>query len=131
MHARPDATVILAGLARFLDDAVTPALAAEERSVAFRLRIATALCHQLAFELMGADTQETAELERLHTLLGLPAPGPLGRPLRRAALEQGNRALCERLKAPDPSREELAAIHEHLRQTLAEQIAILNPRFAL
>jgi hypothetical protein len=130
MQERPDKSVLLDAVAQLLLAEVQYAVA--DKRLAFRVLIAANLASIVSNELRTEDERATAELLRLQALLpgtleGDPVQLPAGR--RRQALGTMNHELSRRLRARRVSPEERVAIQVHLKQTLLETLAVVNPRF--
>lgn len=130
VQQRPDKATLLDAVAQFLVSEVYPAV--PDKKLNFRVLIAANLATMVSAELKTADERETAELSRLRALLpGVvqEEPAKLTAQARAEALVSLNRELATRLRERRLSREELARAHEHIKQTLTETLAVVNPRF--
>lgn len=122
---RPDASALLAGVARFLEDELgqAPALAAE-RGLAFRLKIASSLLRSLAHEGPEAAGLAAAEAARFSALLGrAPEAG------HDAGLAPLEAELCRRAREDPPSSTEQARWRAAVGAGLAARLRARNPRF--
>lgn len=117
---RPDAATVLSGLADWL-----PALAPEDRGVAFRLKIAESLLRSLASESPRRSELDRQERQRLQDALGL-AQASLDDAQVRADLEA---VVCER--AGRVGEEEAARLRACVSAGLAATLQVRNPRFDL
>ncbi|MGE0709920.1 MAG: phosphotransferase [Planctomycetota bacterium] len=115
---------LLAGLLRFLEQDLGPALA-RERGLAFRARIAGSLLQSLALFERGAGQLAREQAARLAPLVGQPGSQPDDPP---EALE---RELCRRLREDPPDPAEEARWRAAVREGLAARVALKNPRFDL
>ena len=123
MQERPHPRSVLEAVARFLLEEVQPVLT--DKRLAFRTLIAAHLASTLAAELEVRPQHAEAELHRLRALLPdvkAPADDTLG------ALRTLNSALAERLARGDVPGGD-AALRAHLRETLADALGVLSPRF--
>jgi hypothetical protein len=125
MLARPDKEALLEALARFVENDVKPAL--QDPALAYRAIIASGLARSLALETRSEEGRETRELARLGEILGAPAPATAAE--RKAAIAALNRTLCERIRARGFDARTLARVRTHLLETLADELAVTNPRF--
>ena len=114
---RPTAAALLAAIADFLREEATPALDKTEPRLAFQMRVAAnslAILEREARLGSAADARETARLARL-----------LGHD---GSLADLNRELARQLREGkrDERDTELMA---HLESTIADKIAIANPKW--
>ncbi len=125
MQERPNAEVVLLGLARLLTE-LRGGLS--DKGLAFRALIGAHLASTLAAELGGADARARAELASLLALLGLDEPVPTAESEVRARLSALNARFDAAIAADalDP-----AAVEAHLRAVLAAQLRVTSPRFDL
>src|SRR4051812_36047500 len=129
MPERPEKDVLLDAVGRFLDE-IRPLIT--DPRLAFRVLIAQSLTSIVASEIRQGDAHDQAELARLSALLpdraAVFAPGaPTGARIR--ALRA---VLATELRLPDPiDADRMKSIRDHIRTTLAEKLAISNPRFDL
>ena len=130
VQQRPDQATLLDAVAQFLVSEVYPAI--PDKKLNFRVLIAANLANIVSAELKTLDEREVAELSRLKAMLpGLleDEPSKLPAPARAAALATLNRELASRLRRRRLSRMELAGAQAHIKQTLIETLAVVNPRF--
>jgi len=116
---RPDEPALLDALARFLLADLHPQV--QDRKLAFRVLIASNLATTLAAQLRTREERQGAELSRLRALLGEEAT-------KRPAREL-NLLLSRRLRAGGIPEEELLGIRAHVKRTLEEALAVVNPSF--
>mgnify|MGYP003348397928 CR=1 FL=1 len=114
---RPTASEFLTAIIDFLREEATPALDKTEPRLGFQMRVAVNSLAILEREGRLGPAADTRELARLKTLLG-----------RDGALEVLNRELARQLRAG--TRDETdATLMAHLDATIADKIAIANPRW--
>lgn len=114
---RPTQAEMLAAIADFLRDEAVPALDRSAPGLAFQMRVAANALSILEREARLGPEADTREQARLAALLG-----------RGGTLAQLNRALAAELRAG--SRDETdAALMAHLEATVADKIAIANPKW--
>jgi hypothetical protein len=133
MPRRPDAPTLLDAVARFLQSDVVPHLA--DKGASFRATIAAHLAATVALDLRTREGRLDAALGRLQALLPDVVPGD-ARTLpslsaREDALDRLESALAARLREGASSTEERRASMAHVRRSLREELAALNPRFDL
>lgn len=125
MQDRPTALELLHAVRTFLEQDVLPGLDGRKR---FHGLVAANVLGIVERELAGEETRLDAEWTRLAALPGLDA-GP--RPTTLAGLRDGVRALetalVERIRAG--ACDDDAAVRAHVRATVAEKLAVANPRF--
>jgi len=114
---RPTASEFLTAIADFLRDEATPALDKADPRLGFQMRVAVNSLAILEREWRLGPTADTSERGRLVKLLGRDAP-----------LDALNRELARQLRAGerDERDRELMA---HLEATIADKIAIANPKW--
>jgi hypothetical protein len=127
MQSHPAMSELLEAVRDLIERRVLPA--ATEPDLRYRARIAAHLLEVVERELIGRTERLMAELGRLDELLGRSPRAALENPARlHAMVEEGNRALCERIRAGDadggPWRSRVFA---HVRATVRDQVAIDNP----
>jgi len=114
---RPTAAELLAAIADFLREEATPALDRAEPRLGFQMRVAAnslAILEREARLGAGADAREHARLGAL---------------LRRdGTLEDLNRELARQLRTGERDERD-AELMAHLDATIADKIAIANPRW--
>lgn len=114
---RPTQAELLAAVAEFLRDEAVPALDRSAPGLAFQLRVAANALAILERESRLGPAADAREHRRLVQLLG-----------RDGTLDDLNRALAAELRAG--TRDETdAALMAHLEATVADKIAIANPRW--
>lgn len=114
---RPTQAELLAAVAEFLRDEAVPALDRSAPGLAFQLRVAANALAILERESRLGPAADAREHRRLVQLLG-----------RDGTLDDLNRALAAELRAG--TRDETdAALLAHLEATVADKIAIANPRW--
>ncbi len=117
MQDRPTASELLAAIADFLRDDATPALDRTDPRLGFQMRVAVNSLAILEREVRLGPAADARELERLTKLLG-----------RCGTLDDLNRDLARQLR--DGQRDETdAALMAHLDATIADKIAIANPKW--
>lgn len=136
MQDRPDKTELLGGVARFLLKDVQPHIEGIDKGLAFRVLIAANLLQIVSAEVSTEEAHDAAQLQRLRALLpgvaavpGMEEGGAMDAAARRRQIVALERALCERLRAPDLGEEERAAALRHVKETLREKLRVVNPRF--
>lgn len=131
MQYDPSAVTLLNAVAEFLQKDVRPLVKDHDPAMAFRLLIAANLTRIVSGELATEDMLDGAELERLQALLPTEAEelGEVGRGRseRQGAIRRLNEALVHRIRSGDD--DFLARARAHVRQALAEKLAVSNPRF--
>lgn len=129
MQDRPDKDVLLAAIAKFLDEDVRPAIA--DPGLAFRVRIAANLARIVAIETNVEDGHDAREIEGLIAILpdqssDLPIAGATE---RRESIRMLNLALTERIRDADFDDEQLEQVRLHVERTLVDKLSVVNPRF--
>ena len=122
MQDRPTAAELLRAARDFCERDLLPELTGRRR---FHTRVLVNVLSILEREWEGEDAALRAEWERLQTLLG-----PADEPERLAdGVRERNKELSERIRsgALDDRWDETLDL---LRQTVAEKLAIANPRYA-
>lgn len=130
MQRRPSKSELLDAVAQFLMAEVAPAVT--DKKVSFRVLIAAHLASTVAQELRGESPRIDAELERLQALLPNIVHGDarkLPERERQSALDLFNEQLAIRIRKGALDRDELSKAGQHLKQTLLETLAVVNPRF--
>lgn len=114
---RPTASELLAAIADFLREEATPALDKAEPRLGFQMRVAVNALAILEREARLGRDADTAEQARLVNLLG-----------RAGSLDELNSELARQLRtgARDERDTQLMA---HLEATIADKIAIANPKW--
>ncbi|MBS0550035.1 MAG: hypothetical protein JSR24_19955 [Proteobacteria bacterium] len=114
---RPTAAELLAAIADFLRDEATPALDKSEPRLGFQMRVAVNALAILEREARLGPAADAREQARLAGLLG-----------RDGTLADLNRGLARQLR--DGGRDESdTALMAHLDATIADKIAIANPKW--
>jgi hypothetical protein len=114
---RPTAAELLAAIADMLREEVTPVLDKVEPRLGFQMRVAVNSLVILEREARLGPAADAQEHERLVTLLG-----------RDGTLDELNRELARQLRAGERDERD-AALMSHLEATIADKIAIANPRW--
>ncbi|MFO1161909.1 MAG: DUF6285 domain-containing protein [Reyranellaceae bacterium] len=114
---RPTAAELLAAIADFLREEATPALDRAEPRLGFQMRVAANSLAILEREARLGAAADAHEHDRLKTLLG-----------RDGTLEDLNRELARQLRSGERDERD-AALMAHLDATIADKIAIANPRW--
>jgi hypothetical protein len=128
MQDRPDATELLSAVARFLLEDLQPQIT--DKAQRFRLLIAANLLSVVRTELTRDEADDQAQLQRLAVLLPGEVPTGLGTTAERhQAILSAHRRLCQRLRTGEIGDHELLPLREHVRATLREKLAVVNPRF--
>jgi hypothetical protein len=127
MYDHPTAAELIAAARMHLEQQVIPALA--EPRLRFQTLVAANVLAIVERELALGEEHLAAAWRRLAELEGSVPEEPAGAELR-AAVAEGTRRLCERIRAGDydagPQRGALLA---HLRRTVEEQLVVANPRY--
>jgi hypothetical protein len=114
---RPTASELLAAIADFLREEATPALDKAEPRLGFQMRVAVNSLSILEREARLGPAADAAEQARLAKLLD-----------RDGTLDELNRELARQLRTGKRDERD-AALMEHLDATVADKIAIANPRW--
>jgi hypothetical protein len=114
---RPTASELLAAIADFLREEATPALDRTEPRLGFQMRVAVNSLAILERESRLGPPADARELARLAKLLG-----------RDGSLADLNRELARQLRAGERDEND-AALMSHLDATIADKIAIANPKW--
>ena len=114
---RPTASELLTAIANFLREEATPALDAAEPRLGFQMRVAVNALAILEREVRLGPAADAREHDRLRALLG-----------HDGTLEALNRELARQLRAGTRDESD-AVLMEHLRATVADKIAIANPKW--
>ncbi len=117
MQDRPTAPEFLAAIADFLRDEATPALDQAEPRLGFQMRVAVNALAILEREWRLGPAADARERERLEKLLG-----------HAGSLEELNRELAYQLRAGQRDERD-AQLMAHLEATIADKIAIANPKW--
>ncbi len=114
---RPTAAELLAAIADLLREEVTPVLDKAEPRLGFQMRVAVNSLAILEREARLGPDADARERERLATLLG-----------RDGSLDELNRELAGQIR--NGARDEGdTALMAHLEATIADKIAIANPKW--
>ena len=114
---RPTAAELLAAVADFLREEAMPALDRTEPRLGFQMRVAVNALGILEREARLGPVADAAERRRLVALLG-----------RDGSLVDLNRELARQLRAGERDERD-AALMAHLEATIADKIAIANPKW--
>lgn len=114
---RPTASELLLAIADLLREEVTPVLDKAEPRLGFQMRVAANSLAILERETRLGPEADARELARLEALLG-----------RDGTLADLNRELARQLRAGDRDERD-PALMAHLEATVADKIAIANPRW--
>lgn len=114
---RPTASELLSAIADFLREEATPALDKTEPRLGFQMRVAVNSLAILEREARLGPSADTAERARLTKLLG-----------HDGTLEELNRELARQLRTGERDERDIALM-EHLDGTIADKIAIANPKW--
>ena len=114
---RPTASELLTAIADFLRAEATPALDRSDPRLGFQMRVAANSLAILEREARLGPDADRREHERLRALLG-----------RDGTLAELNRALAQELRTGQRDERD-AALMAHLDATIADKIAIANPKW--
>src|SRR5215468_2510535 len=114
---RPTAAELLSAIADFLREEAIPALDRSEPRLGFQMRVAANSLGILEREARLGPAADARELERLKKLLG-----------RDGTLEDLNRRLAQELRTGQRDERD-PALMAHLEATIADKIAIANPKW--
>jgi hypothetical protein len=114
---RPTAAELLAAIADLLREEVTPALDKTDPRLGFQMRVAANSLAILEREARLGPAADAREHERLVMLLG-----------HDGTLDDLNRELARQLRAGERDESD-AALMAHLEATIADKIAIANPKW--
>ncbi|WP_395713961.1 DUF6285 domain-containing protein [Reyranella sp.] len=114
---RPTAAELLAAIADFLREEATPALDRAEPRLGFQMRVAANSLAILEREARLGAAADSGEHARLSALLG-----------HDGTLEDLNRELARQLRTGERDERD-AELMAHLDATIADKIAIANPRW--
>jgi len=112
--SQPDAATLIEAATRYLEDELLPTLTGYHR---FRTRVTINVLAMVGRELALADRHAAAERARLAALIG-----------RDGTLEALNDELVDRIRAGNLAIDD-AALRDHVRRSLAEALAINNPKW--
>ena len=114
---RPTASELLAAIADFLREEATPALDRTEPRLGFQMRVAVNSLAILEREARLGPDADQREHARLSDLLA-----------RDGTLDELNRTLAQALRTGQRDERD-AALMAHLEATIADKIAIANPKW--
>ena len=114
---RPTASELLAAIADFLREEAPPVLDRAEPRLGFQMRVAVNSLAILEREARLAPAADRREHERLKKLLS-----------RDGTLSELNRELARQLRGGERGERD-AALMAHLEATIADKIAIANPKW--
>ncbi len=114
---RPTASEFLGAIADFLREEATPVLDKADPRLGFQMRVAVNSLAILEREGRLGPAADARELERLRKLLG-----------RDGTLDELNRELARQLRAGERDERD-QALMAHLEATIADKIAIANPKW--
>jgi hypothetical protein len=114
---RPTASELLAAVADFLREEAIPALDRSDPRLGFQMRVAVNSLAILEREGRLGPAADARELARLERLLD-----------RSDSLKELNRELARQLRAGERDERD-AALMAHLDATIADKIAIANPKW--
>lgn len=114
---RPTAAELLSAIADLLREEVTPVLDKAEPRLGFQMRVAANSLAILEREARLGPAADARERERLVALLG-----------RDGTLEELSRELARQLRAGERDESD-ETLMEHLDATVADKIAIANPKW--
>jgi hypothetical protein len=114
---RPTAAELLAAIAAFLREEATPALDKADPRLGFQMRVAANSLAILEREARLGPAADARERERLVNLLG-----------RDGTLAELNAELARQLRAGQRDERD-APLMAHLEATIADKIAIANPKW--
>ena len=114
---RPTAPELLLAIADLLREEVTPVLDRVEPRLGFQMRVAANSLAILERETRLGPAADARELARLEALLG-----------RDGTLADLNRELARQLRAGERNERD-SALMAHLEATIADKIAIANPKW--
>ena len=114
---RPTAAELLSAIADMLRDEAIPALDRTDPRLGFQMRVAANSLAILEREARLGPDADRREHERLRRLLG-----------RDGRLDDLNRELARQLRAGERDEGD-AALMAHLQATIADKIAIANPKW--
>jgi Domain of unknown function (DUF6285) len=114
---RPTMAELLAAVADFLREEAVPALDRSNPALGFQMRVAANSLAILEREARLGPAADAREHQRLVELLG-----------RDGTLEELNRALAQQLRTGQRDERD-PALMAHLEATIADKIAIANPKW--
>ncbi len=130
MQDRPDRVELLGAIARFLGEQLLPNV--PDRALVFRTRIAAWLLEVVTRELTLGEGHDLAELSGLQILLEEPLTAqPTLHAERTDVIAELRARLSAELRVAEISDERFADIAVCLKQTLADKVSVVQPRFDL
>ena len=114
---RPTAAELLSAITDFLREEATPVLDRAEPRLGFQMRVAANALAILEREARLGPSADARERERLTNLLG-----------RDGTLDELNRVLAQELRTGQRDERD-PALMAHLSATIADKIAIANPKW--
>ncbi|SKA31886.1 hypothetical protein SAMN02745126_05131 [Enhydrobacter aerosaccus] len=114
---RPTASELLTAIADFLREEATPVLDRLEPRLGFQMRVAVNALAILEREVRLGPSADARERDRLTQLLG-----------QDGTLDTLNRELARQLRTGERDERD-AAVMAHLEATVADKIAIANPKW--
>jgi hypothetical protein len=124
MQDRPTRSELLSAVRRYLEEEVLPATSGRRQ---FLARVSAHALTLVERELAHEERHAAREWQGLEDLLG-PAVKPILSEDLRAALQERNGTLCERIREgafdTETARERLAS---HLRETVREKLEVSDP----
>jgi hypothetical protein len=130
MQDAPNKETLLLAMAKFLVAEVRPQI--KDPRLSFRLLIAANLAGIVAQECAGEDEQNAAELARFARIfedLVAGDPKSATRATQLGAIRTGNERLAKGIREKTLDTSPSGPVFQHIKQTLAEKLAIDNPRF--
>lgn len=127
MQDRPTYSELLAAVEHFLEQDVIAALEGPKK---FHARVAANVLAIVRRELACEESQLDSEWRGLDALLG-SAERPSNRAAARLALRPRVEELCARIRNGDADAGEWrTAVLAHVRRTVADKLAVANPKYA-
>jgi hypothetical protein len=128
MQSRPTLNELLEAVRELLTAEVIPTI--QEGGLRFKALIAANILAIGERELASGETAMDVELARLRNLLSNNDDTPLTVNDKRAAILVANRHLAQRIRSGDADGGKFgAAVRDHVRQTLIDQLMVSNPKF--
>ncbi|MGH7917758.1 MAG: DUF6285 domain-containing protein [Candidatus Binataceae bacterium] len=113
-RSMPDAPTLLKAVVKYLEDELMPSLSGYHR---FQTRVTINVLNTVRRELELGQTQAASERDRLAAILG-----------HQGEVEALNDELTERIRAGSLALDD-PGLRAHIRQSLADALAINNPRW--
>ncbi len=128
MQDRPSALELLRAVREFLEDDLVPALEGRRR---FHALVAGNVLGIVERELRGEEEQLARQWDRLAELFALDhAARPAAASTLRAAVRDLETRLAGRIRAGEADADDFARrVRAHVRATVAEKLAVANPRY--